>query len=385
MPKSQPIYPEQAFRPDVIRFTDIPVCQYNKTLEEEKKNYTKDDFMRIYHDMRTIREFEHMLNEVKTKGAYGGIEYNYPGPAHLSIGQEASAVGQAFPLDINDLSFGSHRSHGEIIARGLVAIHKLPENELYDIMKNFLGGRILSIVEKHMPADNIKKLAQNFLLYGALAEVFARSTGFNLGLGGSMHCFFIPFGLMPNNAIVGGSAPIAVGAALYKRCNGKPGIVIANIGDGALGRGSVLEAMNFASMDQFTKLWGMDGKYSDKGLPILFNIFNNIYGMGGQTCGETMAFSEVARLGAGIAPNQMHAERIDGFNPLAVIDAYRRKRRIIENDEGPVLLDVLTYRFSGHSSSDAMAYRTKEEVEMWKEIDSIVVFRKQLLDAGVAT
>lgn len=111
MPKSQPVMPEQAFKPEYIRFTDIPVCQYSKTLEEEKQLYTKDDFMRIYHDMRTIREFEHMLNEVKTKSAYNGIEYNNPGPAHLSIGQEASAVGQAYSLDINDFSFGSHRSH----------------------------------------------------------------------------------------------------------------------------------------------------------------------------------------------------------------------------------------------------------------------------------
>ena len=107
--------------------------RYSKSLDEEKQIYTKDDFLRIYHDMRTIREFEHMLNEVKTKGAYNGIEYNNPGPAHLSIGQEASAVGQAYPLDINDLSFGSHRSHGEIIARGLVAIHKLGEDDLYNL------------------------------------------------------------------------------------------------------------------------------------------------------------------------------------------------------------------------------------------------------------
>ncbi|MGI6202228.1 MAG: alpha-ketoacid dehydrogenase subunit alpha/beta [Eubacteriales bacterium] len=386
MPKSQPIFPEQAFKPDIIKFSDIPVCQYSKSLDEEKQIYTKDDFLRIYHDMRTIREFEHMLNEVKTKGAYNGIEYNNPGPAHLSIGQEASAVGQAYPLDINDLSFGSHRSHGEIIARGLVAIHKLGEDDLYNIMKNFLGGEVLSVVDKYMPAaDNVKALAQNFLLYGALAEIFARSTGFNRGLGGSMHCFFIPFGLMPNNAIVGGSGPIALGGALYKRSNDKPGIVIANIGDGALGRGSVLEAMNFASMDQFTKLWGMDGKYSDAGLPILFNIFNNIYGMGGQTWGETMGFGYAARLGAGFTPTQMHAERVNGYDPLAVIDAVSRKKELLLEGKGPALLDVVTYRVSGHSPSDSSTYRTQEEIDAWIDADPIKAFREKLVNGGIAT
>ena len=276
MPKSQYVSPKEVFQPGYITFDDIPVNQYDKTLEEEKALYTTADFIRIYHDMRTIREFETMLNEVKVKSAYNGVEYNNPGPAHLSIGQEASAVGAAYCLDIDDYSFGSHRSHGEILAKGLSSINKLDDKELYDIMKEFLGGSVLAVVEKHMKGDgSVKSLAQNFLLYGALAEIFARTTGFNRGLGGSMHAFFIPFGLMPNNAIVGGSGPISLGAALYKRCNHKPGIVISNCGDGALGRGSVLESFNFASMDQITKLWGMDDKYPDGGLPILFNVFNN--------------------------------------------------------------------------------------------------------------
>ena len=191
-------------------------------IAEEKKIYTKDDFLRIYRDMAIIREFETMLNEVKVKSEYNGVKYNNPGPAHLSIGQEASAVGQAYCLDINDFSFGSHRSHGEILAKGLSSIHKLTDEELYAIMKEFLDGSVLSVVEQHMNAGgNVKELAINFLLYGALAEIFARKTGFNRGLGGSMHAFFIPFGLMPNNAIVGGSAAISTGAALFKKINGK--------------------------------------------------------------------------------------------------------------------------------------------------------------------
>ena len=131
MPKSQYVDPGKVFQPGFISFNDIPVCQYKKTLAQEKKIYTKDDFLRIYRDMRIIREFESMLNDIKVKSEYNGIKYNNPGPAHLSIGQEASAVGEAYCLDINDFTFGSHRSHGEIIAKGLSSIHKLTEEELY--------------------------------------------------------------------------------------------------------------------------------------------------------------------------------------------------------------------------------------------------------------
>lgn len=284
MPKSQYVDPQKVFKPGFLTFDDIAVNQYAKTLEEEKKLYTTEDMLRIYHDMVVIREFETMLNEIKVKSVYNGVEYHNPGPAHLSIGQEASAVGEAYCLDINDITFGSHRSHGEIIAKGLSAIEKLDDAELYDIMKEFLGGSILRVIEgKEENKGNIKDMAKSFLLYGALAEIFARTTGFNRGLGGSMHAFFIPFGIFPNNAIVGGSAPCALGAALYKRSNRKKGIVIANFGDGACGRGPVLESMGMSAMDQIKQLWGKDGITGDGGLPILFNVFNNFYGMGGQT------------------------------------------------------------------------------------------------------
>lgn len=82
----------------------------------------------------------------------------------------------------------------------------------------------------------------------------------------------------------------------------------------------------------------------------------------------------------------MHAERVDGYNPLAVIDCYRRKKAILEKEkDGPVLIDVLTYRYSGHSPSDASSYRTKEEIEAWEAQDCIVAFGKELIAAGVAT
>jgi len=382
MPKSQFIDPVEIRKKGKVTFKDIPVNQYDKTIEEEKANYTTEDFLRIYRDMAIIREFETMMNLIKTTGEYNGVPYNHPGPAHLSIGQEAAAVGQAYLLDTDDYIFGSHRSHGEILAKGLSAIQKLPDEELMKIMKEFRNGLILKIVEQHGTAQNVKELAVDFLIYGAMAEIFARETGFQAGLGGSMHAFFTPFGIYPNNAIVGGSADIAVGAALYKKINRKKGIVIANIGDGALGCGPVWEALSLAAMDQYKKLW--EGEYKG-GLPFILNVFNNHYGMGGQTRGETMGYDILARVGAGVNPEQMHAERVDGYNPLAVIDAIRRKKKIlVEDKDGPVLLDTVTYRYSGHSPSDASSYRTKEEVDAWMAHDPLITFRKQLVDASVA-
>ena len=159
----------------------------------------------------------------------------------------------AYKLDINDYIFGSHRSHGEILAKGLSAIQKLDDDQLLEIMQNFFEGRILSIVEKGHKGD-VKSLALKFLIYGTLAEIFARETGINKGLGGSMHAFFTPFGIYPNNAIVGGSGDIAVGAALYKKVNRKPGIVVANIGDASLGCGPVWEGLTFAAMWRSTRI-----------------------------------------------------------------------------------------------------------------------------------
>lgn len=379
MPKSLLIDPVEVRKPGFIEFGKIPVNQYKKTVVDEKKNYTKADFLRIYHDMLIIREFESMLNIIKIKGEYEGVPYSHPGPAHLSIGQEASAVGMAYLLDVNDYIFGSHRSHGEVLAKGLSTIHYMKEDELMKIMSEFYDGALLKVVEKGQNGD-IKSMAIDFLLYGMLAEIFAKENGFNKGLGGSMHVFFTPFGIYPNNAIVGGSGDIGVGAALYKKVNKKSGIVVINIGDASMGCGPVWEGISFATMDQFKKLWPDAVK---GGLPLIFNFMNNQYGMGGQTCGETMGYGMLARVGAGVNPEMMHAERIDGYNPLAVIDAYHRKKEILDKKDGPVLLDTLTYRISGHSPSDASSYRSKEEMELWEQADSIIDYGEKLIEGGI--
>ena len=383
MTKHLHIDPQEMRAPGFIEFNKIPVNQYKKTIAEEKKNFSKEQFLRIYRDMRFIREFETMLYSIKTTNAYNGVDYNNPGPAHLSMGQEASAVGQAYLLTTDDFIFGSHRSHGEILAKGLSAIHQLSEAELVAVMEEFLGGDAYRAVTQFHAGKNktAKDLAIDFLMYGALAEIFAKETGFHKGLGGSMHAFFLPFGIYPNNAIVGGSADISVGAALFKKINRKNGIVICNIGDGSMACGPVWEALMTATMDQYHTLWEGEMK---GGLPLLLNVMNNQYAMGGQTRGETMGYDFAARIGAGVNAEQMHAERVDGYDPLAVIEAMGRKLEILKAKRGPVLMDTLTYRYSGHSPSDADSYRTLEEKNAWMAVDSIDAYRLKLVAAGIA-
>jgi 2-oxoisovalerate dehydrogenase E1 component len=372
MPKSIMIDPFEVRKRMVITSPEIPINAYQSDPIAEAQKYGSKNLMRMYRDMVVIREFETMLDKLKREGSYENIAYNHKGPAHLSIGQEATVVGQACHLGAEDFIFGSHRSHGEVLAKSLVCIEKFSDDQLLDVMENYMGGAALRVVEK-FTLGSVKDLAINYILYGTLAEIFGRENGFNKGMGGSMHVFFPPFGVMPNNAIVGGSADIATGAALFKRVNRKPGICIANIGDASLGCGPVWEAMMFASMDQYLTLWDVGGRP-----PILFNFMNNFYGMGGQTLGETMGFGVLARVGVGVNPDAMHAERVDGYNPLAVADAIERKKQILLEGHGPVLLDTVTYRFSGHSPSDASSYRDRSEIDLWREQDALISFGEYL-------
>ncbi len=370
MPRSILVDPKEVRKEGKLRIRDIPLNQYKPDPEKEIKEFGKKRLVKAYQDMLLIREFESMLNSIKTRGEYQSIEYNHKGPAHLSIGQESAAVGQCMHLEVEDYIFGSHRSHGEILAKCFSSADKLDESELKRIMESYMGGSTLKVVEKGH-RGTIRDLVIDYILYGVLAEIFGRENGFNKGLGGSMHAFFAPFGSMPNNAIVGGSGDISVGAALFKRINRKPGIVIANIGDASSGCGPVWEGIMLSAMEQYRTLWDSDLGGAP---PILINFFNNFYGMGGQPGGETMGFKILARLGAGINEEAMHAERVDGYNPLAVADAVRRKKKILLAGRGPVMLDIITYRFSGHSPSDASAYRTREEIALWQEQDCIVQY-----------
>jgi 2-oxoisovalerate dehydrogenase E1 component len=379
MPKDLVVDPIVTRAPKEIAFTPIPIHAYSRSFDGERKRHGDASLLDVLRHMLLVREFETMLGEFKARGAYAGIEFSYKGPAHLSIGQEGAAVGAALALRPEDHIFGSHRSHGEFIAKGLSAIAKLDPAELLRIMKEHQNGRLLSAVERHTKPRDERALAENFLLLGLLSEIFMRATGFNGGMGGSMHAFFPPFGAYPNNAIVGASAGIAAGAALYKKLHGG-GIAVANIGDGATGCGPVWEAMNFAAMAQYDRLWAEPFK---GGLPVLFFFTNNFYAMGGQTIGETSGWDRLSRLGAAVNPANLHAETVDGANPLAVADAVERKRILLDRGEGPALLDVETYRLAGHSTTDANVYRTRDEMQAWTPFDPIALFAGLLRSEGL--
>lgn len=380
MPKEIAIDPAAVRRSGTLRFAEIPINRYATPVAEERATRGDETLRRILRHMLIIREFETMLGDFKSRGAYSGIAYAYKGPAHLSIGQEGAAVGAALELAAGDHIFGSHRSHGEFLAKGLSAIAQLDPAALAAIMEAHQGGVLLRTVETKLQPSGPKDAAEGFLLLGLLAEIFMRATGFNGGMGGSMHAFFPPFGAYPNNAIVGASAGIAAGAGLYKKLHAPGSISVAFAGDGSTGCGPVWEAMNFASMAQYDRLWPEPFK---GGLPTLFFFVNNFYAMGGQTIGETMGWDRLSRIGAAINPDNLHAETVDGGNPLAVADAVARKRKLLLAGKGPALLDVEVYRSTGHSTTDANVYRSREEMQAWTTYDPIVSYAARLREAGI--
>jgi len=379
LPKQLPIDPGQTYAAGAVRFADIQVHNYQSDLALEIKRWGSAKLLRALHDMLMLREFESMLNSFKMTGSYCDIQYAYKGPAHLSVGQEAVAVGSAMALSPNDQIFGSHRSHGEILAKGLAAIAEMDDVNVESIIRGHDGGKLSNFVKSYI-GDEGGRPGEAFLLAGMLAEVFMRDVGFNKGMGGSMHAFFTPFGAYPNNAIVGGSAGIAVGAALRALLTGSDNIVLANLGDGSTGCGLIWESMNFASMGQFTTLWE---KPFNRRPPVLFSFTNNFYAMGGQTRGETMAWDRLSRIGAGVSPEQLHAETVDGSNPLAVADAVDRKAKLLRAGEGPALLDIECYRYSGHSTTDTNAYRSRDELKAWQAHDPITLYQEHLIKGGL--
>lgn len=380
MPKSLHIDPAAFRRPARLSFPEIPLHAYAVPFAQERARRGDKRLVDVLRHMMLVREFESMLGSFKSKGTYQDISYVYKGPAHLSLGQEGAAVGAALALTPDDHIFGSHRSHGEFIAKGLSAIAQLPADDLARIMESHQQGSLLKVVEKYIPPSPVTGTAENFLLFGLLAEIFMRANGFNGGMGGSMHAFFTPFGAYPNNAIVGASAGIATGAALRKKLARANSIAMSMSGDGSTGCGPVFEAMNFAAMAQYHTLWTDERK---GGLPVLFFFTNNFYAMGGQTIGETMGWDRLARIGAGVNAQAMHAETVDGTNPLAVADAVARKRSLLLEGKGPALLDVECYRFGGHSTTDANAYRTKAEIAAWDQHDAIASYAARLIGEGI--
>ncbi len=364
------------FKKRTIKLGTIPAYQYEVSLADELKsgNVTKPELLELYESMLVIREFEEMILKCRT-GAYEVIsDYNYRGPTHLSIGQEATATGACSVLNITDLITSTHRGHGDSIAKGFHAIRKMSEAELKARCPEFanLTGEALreAVMEDHV--------------YRTIAELFGKETGYGKGRGGGMHIADFRVGHLGANAIVGGGVPIATGASMVCRTDDKmKGRVVCTFaGDGAYSNGVVLEALNWAAQDQF------NGPLAQTkfGLPVIFCIVNNHFGMTGRADGEVNGVDYMARRAAGFDNDNMHAEVVNGMDVLAVRDAIKRARATIERGEGPVLLELDTYRYYGHSLSDPRTeYRTKDEEARWKAVDPVDSFRVRLLQGKACT
>lgn len=247
-----------------------------------------------------------------------------PGMTHFSVGEEAANVGAILALNSDDIITSNHRGHGQAIAKGI----------------------------------NLNEM---------MAEIMGRYTGTCKGKGGSMHIADLDAGNLGANGIVGGGHGIAVGAALtqYMKKTGK--IVVCCFGDGATNEGSFHEALNMAS------IWK---------LPVIFYCINNGYGISANIS-KMINIDHIHQRAAAYGIPGMFIE--DGNDVIAVYEKFEEAIKHVRENKGPVLIESITYRWLGHSSSDPGRYRTKEEVEMWKKKDPIENLRKYVLDNNIAS
>jgi len=363
MPKDVPILPE--FVPAEITAKPVPTFTYRGCLKRELEGgkLAQDDALRMFRYMLAIRCFEEMIVTLKG-GRFAPLPgLRFIGATHLSIGQEAVAVGSISAIDARDYITSTHRGHGHSVAKTAFAMDAMSDSELIE----YTG----------LPADtdNLRDQALNHHLYRTLCELLGKEDGYCHGRGGGMHIADFNTGHLGANAIVGGSIAIATGAAMACEKLGDGKVVLCLMGDGAANNGICHEAFNFAAQDQF-----------EKGCPVIFLIENNQYGMTGQSVGEVTGVRYLAQRGMGYNEESMHAEVVDGMNLLAVRDAVQRAAELCRQGKGPVLLECLTYRYFGHSLSDnRMSYRTKEEETAWLQKDPIEQFQCELVDAGVLT
>lgn len=363
------------FEPGRIDCGSIPCYQYRGNLAHELKSgsITPQEAIWIFEDMLMVRELEEMIVKLRSGGYEPLPGFDYRGPTHVSAGQEATAVGACYAIGIEDNITSTHRGHGESLAKGTAAIRNMTVEQLRRRVPN-------------CPATDRHELIEFALeehLYRTICELFGKEDGYCRGRGGSMHIADFSVGHLGANAIVGGGVPIATGAAMAIRYLRQKSVVCCFAGDGAYANGVVLESLNWACQAQFTNHLAGDHKF---GLPIIFLIVNNHYGMTHRTDDEVMGVDHLARRGAGFANNNMHAELVNGMDVLAVRDAVRRAAALCREGKGPVLIEADTYRYWGHSLSDPRnEYRTRDEEAAWKAIDPIETFRRQLIESGVLT
>jgi pyruvate dehydrogenase E1 component alpha subunit len=260
------------------------------------------------------------LFELKVQELYRNARL--PGFVHLYVGEEAVAVGVCSHLETPDMVFSTHRGHGHALAKGVPA----------------------SIV---------------------LAELWGKATGSSGGRGGSMHMYAPEYGFMGTNGIVGAPIPLATGAALSAKLKKQSQVVVCFFGDGAVNSGSFHEAVNLGAV------WN---------LPVIYVCENNLYA-------TEMAFLRATKntsVASRAAAYGMLGVEVDGQDVVAVHEAAQAAIQRARNDGGPTLIECKTYRYVGHHEGDpGTDYRTREEVQHWKQQDPVKLARKRLLASGV--
>ncbi|MCD6318678.1 dehydrogenase E1 component subunit alpha/beta [Candidatus Aerophobetes bacterium] len=370
---------------------EIPKFQYNKSITQEIKegNLTPQKCLDILECMLLIRNFEQMIVELKEKkGKYGSLKYLYIGASHLSIGQEAIPTGAISNLRIQDCITSSHRGHGDSLAKGYFAIKQMDEKSLFELIESDKKVRnYLGLSPQNKSKNELIQQALQIHLFRAIAELFGKEEGYCHGRGGSMHIADFSKGHLGANAIVGGSLGMAVGAGIASRFFSDGTVVFSFTGDGAFNNGIAHESMNMANMAQFTN--GLMRK--KRGVPVIFGIVNNQYGMSGQERGEVTGIDFLSERAFGYNKQGMHAEIVNGMDVLAVIDAAKRAIDGARNGEGPYLLEFWCTRYKGHSLSDRLdrkedeTYRTVEELKAWEKLDPIENYSKKLVEANLVT
>ncbi len=287
------------------------------SVQGHTSNVDLEHYLHMYQQMARIRAFEEKVNELYT----GAL---MPGLAHLYIGQEAIAVGVCEALKIEDYITSTHRGHGHCLAKG-ASVDRM------------------------------------------FAELLGKEAGYCRGKGGSMHIADIDSGNLGANAIVGGSAGIATGAAFSAKHLGDGRITVCFFGEGALGQGLFYEVMNMAS------LWK---------LPVIYVCENNQYNeythYSETTAGEITARPEAFGI---------HTETVDGQDVRAVHETMNRLVERVRSGGGPVFLLCNTYRYHGHhvGDIDRTYYRSKEEEQDWKtNRDPLKILSGWMIDQGLA-
>jgi 2-oxoisovalerate dehydrogenase E1 component len=286
-----------------------------------------------------IRGFEETVLQLASEGLVHG-------PAHSSIGQEGGALGSIVGLRPSDTVNGSHRGHHQFLSKALAFL--APQG--FDLRATF--------------APDVTAFLQR-----TLAEILGLSQGFCKGRGGSMHLQWAQAGALGTNAIVGGGAPLAAGAAWAHRHAGTDAVAVTYFGDGAINIGSVLETMNLAAA------WK---------LPLCFFIENNRYAVSTKV-EESTAEPRLSARGLGFA---IPSWKVDGMDPLAVHLTMQEALAHMRAGRGPTIIEADVYRYfhqNGPFPGSAFGYRSKEEEASWRSRDPLELIAKRMIDRGLVT